>query len=340
MKKVKVGIIGAGRIGKLHAENILKSDQLELVAISDINIDHLNSTIYEQLVPLITTNPDLLFNRSEIEGIFICSSTRTHTDFIKRAAKAGKHIFCEKPISFSLKKTEEALQYVREANVKLQVGFNRRFDKHFHKVRTIIQEGKIGDIHLIKISSRDPEPPNENYIKDSGGMFMDMTIHDFDMVRYLSGCEVEEIMVNAANLIDPVFEKYNDVDTAVITLKLENGALAVIDNSRQSVYGYDQRIEVFGNKGSVSTDNIEQTNVKISTKQAIELDHPKYFFTERYKDAFINEINKFARAIIYDLPIECSGEDGFKAQQLAIAAQRSWKEKKRILVSEMTSMKV
>lgn len=334
MKKIKVGIIGAGRIGMLHANNILKSEQLELKAISDIHTNHLSKTKYEEIVPLITNRPDEVLEHPEIDAVFICSLTDTHAPYIQKAAEQGKHIFCEKPISFDIEKTRDALKFVQESGVKFQVGFNRRFDKHFHKVFKVVREGKIGTPHMIKISSRDPEIPSPEYIKYSGGMFMDMTIHDFDMVRYLSGKEVVEVSVKAANLVDPVFVKYDDVDTAVITLTLEGGAIAVIDNSRQAVYGYDQRIEVFGDQGSVSADNESKTNVQISTRSTVELDRPKHFFLDRYKDAFIEEVKEFAKAIIRDRPLTCTGEDGYKAEQLAAAARLSWKENRSVLLSE------
>ena len=203
MDKVTVGIIGAGRIGQLHANNILGSGLFQLKAISDISVDHLKGTQLEQRVSVITTDSEDIFKDPEIDAVFICSSTDTHTQFIKAAAKAGKHIFCEKPISFNIEETNEALQVVQEAGIKFQVGFNRRFDKHFRKVYETVRAGKIGKPHIIKITSRDPQAPDESYIKRSGGMFMDMTIHDFDMIRYLSGSEVVDVFVKAANLIDP-----------------------------------------------------------------------------------------------------------------------------------------
>src|SRR5699024_10550881 len=235
MKKVNVGIIGAGRIGQLHANNILNSDLLCLKAISDIELDHLSGTIIEKNVDIITSNPEDVFDDTSIDAVFICSSTDTHADFIKKAALAGKHIFCEKPVSFSLNDTKAALKVVEESGVLFQAGFNRRFDKNFRKIYETIQAGKIGEPHIIRVSSRDPGAPPEDYIKTSGGMFMDMTIHDFDMVRFLADSNVVDISVKATNLVDPIFKKYDDVDTAVITLTFENGAIGVIDNSREAV---------------------------------------------------------------------------------------------------------
>jgi myo-inositol 2-dehydrogenase / D-chiro-inositol 1-dehydrogenase len=335
MSKVTVGIIGAGRIGQLHANNIFGSTKFHLKAIADVTIEHLKGTNFERNVPVITNRWEDLTEDAEIDAIFICTPTNTHVRLITEIAKSGKHIFCEKPISFNIKETEKALEVVREANVKFQIGFNRRFDKHFRKVFDIVRAGKVGTPHIIKITSRDPEAPSENYIEHSGGMFMDMTIHDFDMIRYLSGNEVVEVSVKAANLIDPKFARYNDVDTAIITLTFADGSLGVIDNSRQAVYGYDQRIEVFGNKGVVSAENERYTNVQLSTKESVSIDHPKHFFLDRYKDAFIEEINEFATAILEDQPISCTGEDGLKAELIALAAQISHKEGRSVSLSEM-----
>lgn len=335
MKKVTVGIIGAGRIGQLHANNILNSDLLCLKAISDIKLDHLSGTNIEKNVDLITKNPEEIFADQEIDVVFICSSTDTHADFIKKAALAGKHIFCEKPVSFDLNDTKAALKVVEESGVLFQAGFNRRFDKNFRRVYDTIQAGKIGDPHIIKVTSRDPGAPPEDYIKTSGGMFMDMTIHDFDMVRFLANSNVVDISVKAANLVDPVFKKYDDVDTAIITLTFENGAIGVIENSREAVYGYDQRIEVFGNKGVVSAENERQTNMQLSTKDGTYSENPKHFFLERYKDAYVDEINQFAASILNGSALTCTGDDGYQAELLAYAARLSWKENRTVIMKEL-----
>jgi myo-inositol 2-dehydrogenase/D-chiro-inositol 1-dehydrogenase len=335
MIKVTVGIIGAGRIGQLHADNLLQSDKFNLKTVADVYTDHLKGTHYENNIAKITNDTGDIFSDEEIDAIFICSSTDTHVDYIKKAAKSGKHIFCEKPISFDKEETREALDTVKQYGVKLQIGFNRRFDKHFRYVRDIVLEGKIGEPHLVKVTSRDPASPPEEYVKRSGGMFMDMTIHDFDMVRYLVGSEVVDVTVKAANLVDPMFGRHNDVDTAIITLTFENGAIAVIDNSRQAVYGYDQRIEVFGSLGSVEADNEVEVNVKVSTKENVTLTNPKAFFLERYKEAYVAEINDFAASILEDRELACSGEDGYKAEMLAEAANKSWKEGRTVKLVEL-----
>lgn len=340
MKKVKVGIIGAGRIGQLHADNLLRSNIYKIKTFADICTDHLIGTHYEKEIPVITNEVNKVFQDKDIDAVFICSSTDTHVEYIKAAAKAGKHIFCEKPISLDLLQTKEALACVEEHGVHLQVGFNRRFDKHFRKVQHLVREGKVGDVHLVKISSRDPQVPPEDYIKVSGGMFIDMTIHDFDMVRYLVGAEVRDVTVKANCLIDPVFEKYEDVDTAVITLTFENDVIAVIDNSRQAVYGYDQRIEVFGSEGSVAADNETETNVKVSTRDHVISDNPKSFFLERYIDSYKVETEEFAAAILQQEKVPCTGVDGYQAEKLALAARISWKENRTVEMSELQGVKV
>lgn len=335
MNKITVGIIGAGKIGKLHAQNILQSDKFHLRAIADIRIDHLKGSPFEEKVSYLTTDPMEMIKDKEIDAIFICSLTETHVGFIKAAAKEEKHVFCEKPISLNIEETREVVDVVQETGIKFQIGFNRRFDKHFKKVYEAVHSGKVGKPHIVKITSRDPEPAPESYISRSGGLFIDMTIHDFDMLRYLSGSEVTEVTVKAANLIDSVFEKYKDVDTAVLMLQFQNGSLGVIDNSRRAVYGYDQRIEVFGEKGMVSAENETKTNVQLATKDGISLDQPKYFFMDRYQDAYVTEIDEFANAILQNKPVPCSVEDGYRAELIALAAKTSYEEKKTISISEL-----
>ncbi|MDT8858938.1 inositol 2-dehydrogenase [Alkalihalobacillus sp. MEB130] len=335
MSSLRVGIIGAGRIGQLHAKNILQSSSVELRAISDVFLDGVKGSSLEKEVAYLTTDYKDLIKDPEIDAVLICSPTDTHVDIIVEAAAAGKHIFCEKPISFSIDETKRALQAVAKANVKFQVGFNRRFDKNFRKVSDTVRAGQIGDPHIIRVTSRDPEAPPASYIQRSGGMFMDMTIHDFDMIRYLSNKNVVEVYVKAANLVDPVIGECGDVDTAIITLTFEDGSLAVIDNSRKAVYGYDQRVEVFGNNGAVSANNERLSSVEISTDQSVLLDKPKNFFLDRYEDAYVDELNSFVEAILGNKEVECTGEDGFQAEILAHAARKSWEEKRAVVVSEL-----
>lgn len=324
MKKIKVGIIGAGRIGKLHAENLVRLPHVEVKVISDIFAENIYEWAMSIGIKGVITGHSAILNDPDIDAVFICSPTNTHAEIIKECAKAGKHIFCEKPVSFMLEDTVKALEEVEAAGVKIQVGFNRRFDRNFIKVFETVHAGEIGQPHIVKITSRDPEPPQESYIKDSGGMFMDMSIHDFDMARFLTGSEVTEVFVKGASLIDPVFKKYGDVDTAIITLTFENGAIGVIENSRKAVYGYDQRVEVFGSAGAVSAENERPTTVEISRVDGVIRDKPQYFFLERYKDAYVKEVNAFIESILQNNPVLCTGNDGLQAERIAKAAKESY----------------
>lgn len=318
-----VGIIGAGRIGKIHVDNLRAIHKLRVKSVSDIEIKHLESWAKERQIEVLTTNYYDMLHDPDIHAVFICSPTNTHATIIKEAAWAGKHIFCEKPVSFSVEESKEALETVEKAGVKLQVGFNRRFDPNFRKIRELVQEGQIGNPHILRITSRDPEPPSVDYIKSSGGLFMDMTIHDFDMARYIMGSEVIEVFANGAVLVDPAIGDAGDIDTAIITLKFANGALAVIENSRRAAYGYDQRLEIFGDKGAAQADNNRANTVEVSTAEHVSKEKPLYFFLERYTQSYIDEVKEFAAAIFENKPPICDGFDGLQAERIAKAAKQS-----------------
>jgi myo-inositol 2-dehydrogenase/D-chiro-inositol 1-dehydrogenase len=232
-----------------------------------------------------------------IEAVIICSSTDTHAQLIQESAEAGKHIFCEKPIALALSPIDAALKAVEKASVKLQVGFNRRFDTSFKRIRELVAAGQIGRPHVLRITSRDPAPPPIAYVKVSGGIFLDMTIHDFDMARYLIGSEVEEIYAAGEVLVDPEIGEAGDIDTALITLRFVNGALGVIDNSRRAVYGYDQRVEVFGSGGMALVTNRAPDNVQQSDATGVHLAKPLYFFVERYMESYFEEMREFIRCV-------------------------------------------
>ena len=336
LKKLTIGIIGAGRIGRLHAENIIHIPEVRIKTISDLFADSAREWASKIGIEHVVTDYEEILNDNEIEAIFICSPTDTHVPIIKRAAEEGKHIFCEKPVSFSVEDTEIALAAVKKAGVKLQIGFNRRFDHNFSKVHDTVKSGMIGDPHIVKITSRDPAPPPIEYIEKSGGLFFDMSIHDFDMARYVTGSEVVEVYASGANLIDPEIEKAGDIDTAVITLKFENGAIGIIDNSRKAVYGYDQRVEVFGSKGSITVENDRPTSAEISTEEGVFKDKVKYFFLERYKDAYIFETYAFIDSILHNKPLLCTGNDGLQAEKIAKAAKQSLEEKLPVIINAVT----
>jgi myo-inositol 2-dehydrogenase/D-chiro-inositol 1-dehydrogenase len=277
-------------------------------------------------------DPSLVLDDPDIEAILICSPTPTHADFTEAAAAAGKHIFCEKPIDLDPERIRRTLEVVNAAGVKLQVGFNRRFDPTFSRVRQAVIDGDVGDIHIVKITSRDPEAPPVEYVQSSGGIFLDMTIHDFDMVRYLTGSEVDEVHAMGAVLIDPAIGEAGDVDTAVTTLKMANGALAVIENSRQAVYGYDQRVEVFGSKGSAEAGNETANRVTLSVGDGVRSDTPLYFFLERYQASFVAELEAFFASVRDDREPPVGGRDGLMSVLVGLAAAQSMAENRPVKV--------
>ncbi len=336
--EIVIGVIGAGRIGQLHINNMKVMSNVRVKTVADVLADKLEDWFKISGVEKLTKDYHEIMNDPEIDVVFICSSTDTHATLIKEAAKAKKHIFCEKPISFSDEETLEAYEVVKSAGVKMQVGFNRRFDKNFKKIKDYVESKKIGDLHILKITSRDPAPPSLDYIARSGGIFMDMAIHDFDMARYVSGSEVEEVYVQGATLVNPEIKKYSDIDTAIITLKFENGAICVIDNSRQAVYGYDQRVEAFGSKGSANAENETETRVKVFTEDAVLEDKPVYFFLERYNNAYIQEVQDFIEAIQLDKELPCKFEDGIMAQRIAKAAKESFETGKPVKVEKLKEL--
>jgi myo-inositol 2-dehydrogenase/D-chiro-inositol 1-dehydrogenase len=339
MKKIKVGIIGAGRIGKIHTENLLKLANVEVKSIADLYADHaLEEWGAVRGILNVTKNNSDIIEDPEIDAIFICSVTDTHVPLIIEAAKTGKHIFCEKPVSMDITQTQKAVDTVREYGVKLQIGFNRRFDHNFKRIQSGVIAGEIGNPHLIKITSRDPNPPPETYIKGSGGIFMDMSIHDFDMARFICGSDVEEVFACGRVLVDPVFGKYDDVDTAIITLTFINGALGVIDNSRRAVYGYDQRVEIFGSKGSMTALNDYPNTVEVSTAEGVYRDKPLHFFLERYNAAYVEETELFIQSISEGIAVPVDGNDGLQAELIALAAKLSYKLGKPVKLKDALNL--
>jgi myo-inositol 2-dehydrogenase/D-chiro-inositol 1-dehydrogenase len=249
-KKLKIGLIGAGRIGRVHTLSIMNHlPQVELHGITDIEGHRAAEWAAQTGISTVYGDYRELLADHEIDAVLICSSTDTHADIAIAAAAAGKHIFCEKPVDLTVEKVEAVIAAAKKAGVKLQTGFNRRFDHNFRKVKELIDDGTIGELQVLKIASRDPAPPPIEYVRVSGGMFMDMTIHDFDMARFLTGSEADEVYAAAACMVDPAIAEAGDVDTALITIRFKNGVICVIDNSRKAAYGYDQRVEALGSGG-------------------------------------------------------------------------------------------
>ncbi|MGI6036297.1 MAG: inositol 2-dehydrogenase [Limnochordia bacterium] len=334
--RINLGIIGAGRIGRLHAENIIRHiPKAKIRIIADLYPDQVQTWAKDFDIPRITADYREVLDDLNVEAVLICSSTDTHADFIIEAAEADKHIFCEKPIDLSIDRIKAALAVVEQRGVKLQVGFNRRFDHNHRKVRDMVAGGKIGEPHIIQITSRDPSPPPMDYLNVSGGLFLDMTIHDFDMARFLSGSEVEEVYALGDVLIDPAIGQAGDIDTAIVTLKFASGAMGVINNSRRATYGYDQRVEVFGSKGGVLNRNDTPSSAILSTGEGVISEKPKYFFLERYKESFILEMMAFIDAVLCDADPPVDGEDGLKAALIAVAARESLKQNRPVKIGEI-----
>ncbi len=333
---VRIGLIGAGRIGSVHAETLsTRLHTARLTAVADIDLPAAEALAKNWAIPDVYTDYRLVLADPQIDAVAVCSATDTHARIIQEAAAAGKHIFCEKPIDHSLEKIDAALEAVEKSGVRFQVGFNRRFDANFRKIHTMVREGKIGEPHILRITSRDPAPPPLEYIRVSGGIFLDMTIHDFDMARYLMGSEVTRVFAAGAVLVDEAIGNAGDLDTAVITLWFENGAVGTIDNSRQAVYGYDQRVEVFGSKGMVQADNNFPDTHLYSHADGIESARPLYFFLERYMDSYASEMEAFIECIRQDSPPPVTGEDGRIPVVIGLAAHKSYLENRPVLLSEI-----
>ncbi|GAB4374885.1 MAG: inositol 2-dehydrogenase [Spirochaetales bacterium] len=334
--KVRLGVIGAGRIGRLHAQNIVRRiPGAEVVAISDVVRNAAEECAASLGITHVYTQPEPILEDKSIDAVLICSSTDTHSRLIEQAAEAGKHIFCEKPIDFDLERIDQALAKVDQAGVKLQIGFNRRFDHNFKRVRQAVEEGKLGKLFSLRIISRDPAPPPIEYVKVSGGLFLDMMIHDFDMARFLTGQEVEEVYTLAGVMVDPEIGKAGDVDTALVTLKFRDGTIGSIDNCRKAVFGYDQRVEILGSEGMIYTENDRPNTARLATSKAVCEDLPLFFFLERYTESYVAEIQTFIDCIRKDLPPPVTGMDGRIPVVMGKAARLSYEEKRPVKLSEI-----
>jgi myo-inositol 2-dehydrogenase/D-chiro-inositol 1-dehydrogenase len=329
-------VIGAGRIGRVHTAHLAhRIPEVEIVAICDVVTAAAEKCAADFGIPTVEKDTRALLARGDVDAVVICSSTDTHAPLIVDAAAAGKHIFCEKPIALDLKVIDNAVEAARRAKVKLQIGYNRRFDSNYRRVWELIRQGTVGDVHIIHIMSRDPAPPPIAYVKRSGGIFFDMMIHDFDMARYLVGSEVREVFTLAAVRVDPEIGKAGDLDTAVVALRFENGAIGTIDNSRKAVYGYDQRVEVFGSKGMAQSGNNSPNNVIMSGAAAVSRDLPLNFFMERYLDSFLQEMREFITCVSTGAEPPVGGADGRASVRIGIAARKSHDEGRPVKMSEI-----
>ena len=334
--KLNIGLIGAGRIGKVHAETLaFRVPEARVLSITDLKRDAAEEVALRFSIPEVALSVDHILADPNIQAVLICSSTDTHADLISRAAQAGKHIFCEKPIAHGLAQIDAALAAVEQAGVKLQIGFNRRFDPNFARVRAAVADGEIGSPRLLHIISRDPAPPPVSYVKVSGGLFLDMTIHDFDMARFLIADEVEEVFTAAGVMVDPAIGRAGDLDTALIVLRFRNGAIGTIDNCRQAAYGYDQRVEILGSAGKIATENCYPNQATLSTGGGVRRDLPFNFFMDRYLESFSNEIRSFVQSVAEDKPTAVTGRDGRIPVVMGLAARRSFDEHRPVKLAEI-----
>ena len=336
---VNVGIIGAGRIGQVHAKSILTGvPDAKILAIADPYIKPEVAEWAKSVgVENVYKDHHKILEDPRIDAVLICASTDQHAQLSLEAIAAGKHIFCEKPIDQSIAKIEEVKAALAASPKKLvyQVGFNRRYDHNYRAMRKAVEDGKIGEVQFVRVSSRDPEPPPAKYVAGSGGMFMDMMIHDLDMVRYLSGLEIVEVYAQGACLVDPAIGEAGDVDTVTITLKLSNGALATIDGSRKAVYGYDQRGEVFGSKGCVVSANDSDSNIVLSTVEGVTAEKPLWFFLERYMGSYQAEVREFIDCVKNGKEPWVGIEDGLLSIRLALACTKSMNENRPVRIDEI-----
>ncbi len=335
MNHTTVGVIGAGRIGKMHTENLVHAiPGARVKAVASPHVDEVWAQAHG--IAVCGTANDVIFDDPEIEAVVITAPSGLHAELISQAAAAGKHIFCEKPVAFETGPIEEVLDAVNAAGVQLQVGFNRRFDPGLQKMDALVSGGGIGEIQTIRVTNRDPQAPPIDFVKRSGGLFFDFTIHDLDTVRFLSHSEIVEVYATGAVLIDPEIGVAGDIDTAVLTLRLASGALAVIDNSRQAAYGYDQRFEVFGSKGNVVVDNTRATTMGSSTTAGVVVENTYDSFVTRYREAFVAEVADFLRCVREGDTVTVGAADALEAVRAAGAARQSMQENRPIRLDGMT----
>jgi myo-inositol 2-dehydrogenase/D-chiro-inositol 1-dehydrogenase len=331
---VRIGVIGVGRIGRMHAD--LLSRQVPGAAVTAVQDAHEETArdIADGLgTAAFASAADVL--ASDVDAVAICTPTDAHADLIVEAARAGKAVFCEKPVSLDLAQVDRALAAVEEAGVPFQIGFNRRFDPAHAAVAQAVADGTVGEPQIARISSRDPAPPPLEYVRTSGGIFLDMTIHDFDMARFVTGSEVVEVFARGAVRVDPAIETVGDVDTAIVTLVHANGCLTIIDNSRQAVYGYDQRVEVFGSTGMAASENPLAHSAIVRTETGMRAATLPYFFLERYIPSYLRQWEAFVTAVVTGSTPPVTGVDARAPLVIGLAAWRSLREGRPVRIDEL-----
>lgn len=335
MKKINIALLGMGRIGKIHFNDIQQYFPNAMVsAVADPFFDD-EAFIKQYSSVYFSKDPLEVIGRADVDAVLICTPTSSHAHLIEQSMLAGKHIFCEKPMDLSLERTVVLSKMAKEAGISLMLGFNRRFDPDFMEAYKSVRAGKVGAVQIVKITSRDPGLPSIDYIKNSGGLFMDMAIHDFDMARYIMGKEVVEVFSKGLVIVDKAVGEAGDIDTALTTLIFEDGTYAVIDNSRKASYGYDQRLEIFGKEGMIQVENnLHNRNVLYNEKgihQALPLD----FFIDRYAKSYIKEMEIFIDALLHDKPMPAGCADGIQATLIAVAAKMSMETGQPVKLAEI-----
>jgi myo-inositol 2-dehydrogenase/D-chiro-inositol 1-dehydrogenase len=334
---LRIGVIGVGRIGAMHARLLAGQVPGAVVAAVNDALPEAARALGDELGVPVADSAEELMARPDVDAVAICSSTETHAPLVAAAAEAGKAIFCEKPVSHDLVEVDRALDAVRQAGVPFQIGFNRRFDPAHQSVHDAVATGQVGDPHLLRITSRDPYPPPESYVRVSGGIFLDMTIHDFDMARYVTGSEVVEVYARGAVRIDPSFADAGDVDTALVVLVHEDGCITAIDNSRQTSYGYDQRVEVFGAGGMAASENPLRHTGVVTTAEGTSAPELPDFFLERYVPSYIREWEAFVGAVSAGEETPVGVADARAPLVIALAAGRSLHEGRPVRVEEVVA---
>lgn len=333
-RKINIAVIGTGRIGSVHTRNLVRSiHEANVVAVCDIRLEVAQAVADELGIERVVEDYHELLEDKDIEAVLIATNTNTHAFIVKDAVNAGKQIFCEKPLALDLHDVDEVLEIVEKTKVKLQVGFNRRFDKSFQRVREIVASGEIGHPCMLHIVNRDPEPPSREYAKTSGGMFLDMSIHDFDMARFQIG-DVDEIYAIGNVLVTPYLKEIGDVDIDIITLRFNNGVLGSVDNSRTCAYGYDQRLEVFCSKGTAIAQNEAQNTTVLGNEIGYRSAKPPYSFIQRYADGYISEVSQFLQCVRDDKPVSPTGYDSRMAVLLGEAAWESYRQNRPIKMKD------
>jgi myo-inositol 2-dehydrogenase/D-chiro-inositol 1-dehydrogenase len=333
-RRVNIAVIGTGRIGSMHTRNLVHSiHEANVVAICDIRLDVAQAVADELGIERVVIDYHELLEDKDIEAVLIATNTDTHAFIVKDATKAGKQVFCEKPLALDLADIDDVMKKVESTGVKLQVGYNRRFDKSFQRVRQIVMSGEIGHPCILHITNRDPEPPTLEYAKSSGGMFLDMSIHDFDMVRFQIG-EVEEVYAIGSVIVAPYLKDIGDVDVDIISLRFENGAVGAIDNSRKCVYGYDQRLEVFCSNGTAMAGNEFENTAIWGDGKGYHSARVPYSFIERYAECYIEEVRQFLQCVRDDKPVSPNGYDSRASVLLGLAAWESFRQKRPVNMKE------